>query len=148
MRNPLFLFSFKLRLIAPLLNFRLSFLAVFLALVVTQGCAQNTSTPELLEFSYSECDDETDYNDYESHLIERRRKGNKTEFIIGVVSDCCPGFEGNMKYNNRTLHLDFTKTGEVCDCYCVYEMRFVIEGLPKGESKLFLGKKELVMPKD
>ncbi|MCF8238454.1 MAG: hypothetical protein K9I85_09890 [Saprospiraceae bacterium] len=113
---------------------------------VNEGCVQAKPPPELIGFSYSECHDEENDDAYKNHILEFVQSGDTATFNVSVVSDCCSKFEGQLELSNRTLTLDYTNTGDVCDCYCVYQMQFVIRGVHEDTKTILFHKEELQIP--
>lgn len=104
---------------------------------------QENKGVKLIDFSYSECDDDKDYEEYSNSLISQIYRGDTLVLEVGVVSDCCPGFEGSINFNGEVLQLDSRKTGELCDCYCVYIFTYQVIGLTGKAFSIKMGEQEI-----
>ena len=71
---------------------------------------------------------------------------DKLKITYRVIDDCCLKFRGKASISITKLNLyHLKKTGNPCECFCMYEFEFLIRGIDMPKS-LIINKYEVEIP--
>lgn len=112
---------------------RLIVVIILVALVsISQNgyAQQNTSSSHLASCEIGPCEDQFDH--YEEKILSYDSRYELDTLIVDIRLNaaCCLKLDiSEEKKNGDTLRLNLTRTGEPCDCYCIYPIKLEITSL-------------------
>jgi hypothetical protein len=114
-----------------------------LFLLTTQLTFGQSGKVKLFEFKNSTCDQESDPSRLRTRITKKELNKNLLTLDIAAVATCCVDFIPKATFKKGTLNLDIEETGEACECSCVYEFEFRIEGIKDDKIKIKFRDKDI-----
>jgi hypothetical protein len=104
---------------------------VSIVLSIEQLHGQHIEGVELIEFTQSACDRESNPYRMKPRIISMSQSIDTLLLEIGLAATCCLDYLPNIKYLSDTLYLNFgiKDEGEACACSCCYSFNFKIKGV-------------------
>ncbi len=103
-------------------------LNVIPVLLMIQLASAQIGSINLIEFSNSSCDEETDPYRLRTRIIKKNIEGKILTIEIGTTDTCCVSFKPVVSATGDILNLDLKNYGDECECICCYQFVFKIEG--------------------
>jgi len=110
-------------------------------LITDQIQAQDSVS--LAGFTPSTCDANEEVSRLKRRIIDQWYSNDTLLVEIASTATCCVDFLPSIEYNNQILELNFTETGEFCECMCCYQFIYKIVGLKGQEFTIHLNDKPI-----
>lgn len=105
------------------------FISIMLSLELLY--AQRVEGVELIEFSQSACDRESNPYRMKPRIISMKQSADTLLLEIGLAATCCLDYLPQIKYLTDTLYLNFDIKNEAegCACWCCYSFNYKLRGI-------------------
>lgn len=109
--------------------FTVYIILILLSVTLLQG--QTIEGVELIEFSQSACDRDSNPYRMKPRIISMKQSADTLLLEIGLAATCCLDYLPNIKYLTDTLHLNFgiKNEDEACACWCCYSFNYKMRGI-------------------
>jgi hypothetical protein len=110
-------------------------LYTIMLLSIGQLRGQNVEGVELIEFTQSTCDMNSDPYRIKPRIITMQKYVDTLAIEISFATTCCLEYLPNIKYLSDTLYLTYgiKDEGEACSCICCYSFNYKINGIKSSK---------------